>query len=258
MTGIALLPPLSMADYFLDDDHYAPWRPYYLYLPQLLHKKHYDRFVWRSNTKIAYTILDNGAYEGEAVSPEGLLDLARELNVNEVVAPDVLKDCNATLEAVGNFSDLVYKQRHNTDYRPEIMGVVQGTSIEDCLNCAVGLTSFSFITSLALPKHLTTTITYNARIMLVQKIRALSSRRYPIHFLGGAPIWPKEVIHAKALGVRSMDTSMPFVQAYYGKHMDEPPLMERPEHYFDTPLRAFNMRLVRKNIETLQEWGNGY
>lgn len=253
MTQLALIPPLCMSDDFTEGECF-------LYLPQLMGSATYDRYVWRSNTKLAYTILDNGAFEGVETTPLSLLEMAKNLNVDEVVVSDVLGDFSGTIKAVHHFERMTAALRARMTYSPSYMGVVQGDTMQKCFACVNELIDTPLITTIGLPKHLVRTVEKTARISLTAYIRRKYGD-YPIHFLGGAPQWPEEILYAARRGVRSMDTSMPFVYAYHkdnifeasGRHV----VHERPPEYFRLPKARYPEVYVDTNVKTLQRWAHG-
>ena len=81
----------------------------------------------------SYIILDNGAAEGKLIDNKLLINLAKEMNVNEIVLPDAYGNVIETLNRSGKFIDenIVYIKENKF----KLMGVVQGQTIEEFLKC---------------------------------------------------------------------------------------------------------------------------
>lgn len=252
---IALIPPFGMASRFL---HTEPHQ-HYLFLPQFLIGR--GNLRYKNYVKVAcsrgsgYTILDNGAYEGEEVDPYVVDQIAREYRIDEVVVPDVLGDAASTFELVKSY---------NPGDRRNYMAVVQGKTYDECaelIDKYATDTKCQYATVLGIPKHLLDTCDDPyVRIRLTRYIRDAYPGRFQVHFLGQSLAFPKEIMEAEHFRVRSMDTSMPFVLAYYGARMSSEKIdatLTRPDDYFKKPNREFEVALVDYNIHTLVSWAGG-
>lgn len=249
---MALIPPLA----FLDD--YADKPGYYLYLAPMFRNETYDRFVWRTSTKLSYTILDNGAFEGDTVDDEALMELAIECAASELVVPDVLGDMAATLEKARDFKHLVKSVPNGPEH---YMGVVQGRTVGDCIKCVRGLAELDYVTTIGLPKHLLETVRVDSvRIVLTDFIRQRYGDKFEIHFLGSSPVWPQELKSAARRGVRSMDTSMPWVYALREERLTDTMCSKdakRPATYFWLTRSSFSEKLLQENIDVMKRWASG-
>src|SRR5688500_6124898 len=138
MSRLALIPPLSLADSVLEHDD-----QYYMYLPEQMQKKEtgsnhplfmntsddvYGRYIWRTRTDLAYTILDNGAFEGMTLTTGNLLSLAKEIGVNEIIIPDVLGSTDGTLQLLEEFTNEIAS---HPVQEFQYMAVAQGTTFDD-------------------------------------------------------------------------------------------------------------------------------
>src|SRR5512139_3087957 len=98
MIQLAMIPPLSMMEDYVVDSGIN------MFLPVLIEgHRTYTKHIWRVNAK-SYTILDNGAFEGVQYNSSRLLGVARTNEITEVVVPDVMKDTNRTIQAIGRFT----------------------------------------------------------------------------------------------------------------------------------------------------------
>ena len=99
------------------------------YLYGLAHEaiknEEYRTFL-RDGAKDRYTIFDNGADElGEGMQGEEYYDLIRDINPQEVICPDVLKDPEETLKRSDKFMEEVKEDEFLRDRK--FMMVAQGT-----------------------------------------------------------------------------------------------------------------------------------
>jgi hypothetical protein len=251
---IALIPPFGLVNKYLHNEphqHYLFLAPYLNGMGNIRYKNHVKQACTRGT---GYTILDNGAFEGEEVDPYVVDQIGREYGVDEIVVPDVMYDSQSTFELA---------KAYTAGDRKNYMGVVQGKSYDECQELVVKYaneTKCEYITVLGLPKHLLKTCNDPyVRIRLTRFIRDNYPSRYQVHFLGQSPLFVKEVQEAQHFRVRSMDTSMPFVYAFYGINMSGNKVddRERPENYFRLMARQFDSTLVDYNVHTLMTWAGG-
>lgn len=251
MTELALIPPLVL------QEHYTRRHGFHLFLPQLMHYEVYKRYVKDAIGPRSYTILDNGAFEGEVdITSMALMKMAIELGVDEVVVPDTLGDMAATIAKADEFNDFLKHNATSEHYGKNYMGVVQGKTIEECWQCIEHFVDLGYVTTIGLPKHLVKTVQLDTRIVLAKEILEELGDGFDIHFLGSSPLWLSEISHVHKT-VRSMDTSMPFVQAYYEKEINGNEGKERPDNYFKAGLHNFRHDLVKHNVEIMTKWANG-
>jgi hypothetical protein len=249
VSELALIPPFCL--------HSAYSKPgYHLFLPQLLRHAAYREYV-RAASKNSFTILDNGAFEGDDIDQTALIDLAVMLGVNEVVIPDTLGDKDTTLVQARSFGEELMIREGQT--LPEgYMAVVQGETLNECIECLEGFTKHDFITTFGLPKHLVRTVGTGTRHSLTKYIIEEMDPYYAIHYLGSSPLWLDEITHV-ADDVRGMDTSMPFVQAYHRRLVDDNGNvgLERPTNYFEGKEWEFKCDIVEYNVRTMRKWSSG-
>jgi hypothetical protein len=136
------------------------------------------------------------------------------------------------------------------------MAVVQGKSIKECRDCIKAFADYPFVSTLGIPKHLIRSVGIHTRMDLARWVDENLPHRFGIHFLGSSPLWLEEIKYVNDI-VRSMDTSMPFVQAYHGKKVDSGSGHERPPNYFLKDKDSFEPDLVRYNVGTMLEWADG-
>lgn len=200
-----------------------------------------------------YKVLDNGAHEtGESVNPNRLFFLAEALGVDEIVAPDALRDKDTTLAMTEAFE---HATRKHPRYR--YMGVVQGSTVAEAWGCLQELVQFSYLDSIGIPQHLCT-LDENIRVEMSHLIGYRMHK--PVHILGNNSQWPAEV---RELALQSQvvghDTTYPVKMGLQGIYInDYPPHTPRPNNYFElsevTDLQDY---VIRENIRTYRSWCNG-
>lgn len=241
---LALIPPYENANIIAHTN-------YQLLLPQCLSNRRYRFAYRRARRRGSYMILDNGAAEGVEVEPDLLLHHAQDMMVNEIVVPDTIGDVDATLQQAARFRKGV-----GTECKFNYMGVVQGTTWQECLECIAGFASFSYITTLGIPRHLLD-ISEDFRANLVDFIRGRYEGRWQIHLLGMNRKYTNELISFgrtyRTYDVRGIDTSAPFIYA-----MSHIPLtrhgevLQREENYFHRSIDATD--LVYINLTIMKDW----
>jgi hypothetical protein len=156
---------------------------------------------WRE-TVVGWKILDNGAAESKAVSPDQLAKLAVDINVNEVIAPDALGDPIATRQYLKDFMPIAH------DHELKVMAVMQAhswTDFEYTLQMALDVN----VSAIALPRIMCEFLGPSARPAAAEIIRRHCDK--DIHCLGST----KHLHEAKWLArqgiVRGIDTAAPVV-----------------------------------------------
>lgn len=195
-----------------------------------------------------HKILDNGSAEGEEIIVDELIGWARTLKVDEVIAPDVLYDMEATCTNLIKFCDRV-------EGRIKVMAVLQATTWQEfdiILNTALEL----HVAAVALPKLLTKHLGLAVRIAAAEKIRQKSE--IPIHCLGAAGFLQEARELGKQGIVRSIDSAAPTVLGLQSKHIAfasydwETSHKAIPEFWSQQPTNQ-----VEVNIAAFSRWCEG-
>lgn len=206
---MALIAPFSLMSRI-------PRTGYHLVLAHLLDDPTYLDFFRQAE---GYKILDNGAAEGSLVRPRDLIAKASWVNADEVVVPDVLGNCDGTIQRARDFR-VVAKEHSEFKY----MGVIQGTNISECMKCLTAMTLLEYITVLALPRHLTSI----HRMMRANMVEVILDMEYgarfeAVHCLGSGS-WTREaVVLADLPLVRGIDSAMPVVMGMHGTNIRRSP-----------------------------------
>lgn len=200
-----------------------------------------------------YKILDNGAAEGNQLHPVDLIQLAFEMQVDEIVVPDEMGDARVTMLKAMEFKHIA--RRHPTRFK--YMAVLQGRTlaqIDECLNMYL---TESWIDTIAFPRCLQEYWHPYVRaefIFYAQK----RTRQYKkgIHCLG-ATVYPYEVWKLARLGVvRGIDTCVPAEFARRGIEMEIDQVYKGrlPEFFRWHAARTEDEWLLNKNYQTYLEW----
>lgn len=119
---------------------------------------------WQHRTPDQYIILDNGVIEeGFPLLMKDLVRSARLVDANAIVLPDAIDDCKMTIKLARKTAAEYFELGGGRD----LVGVVQGTTWDECLNCADTLVDIG-VDRLAVPRGLTKNL--GSRVELVQYI----------------------------------------------------------------------------------------
>lgn len=250
---VAIIPPGSLMNRTVN-------RRYEMIIPDAIrHDSNYSAYYSRLGkirNSPKYTILDNGSFEsGAAVSDNRILEMAHVFRVTEVIAPDVLGDVYHSISRLETF---LYTIDMIQDFRLRVMAAVQGQNLAECklFVTYVAQTPRAGVTwTLGLPKHLIETTGHqDARLRLARWITREYDHLFEIHALGYN--FPGEAQGLAELGVRSIDTSAPFIAAYNGRLLSD--LTDgagpRPDGFWNLPADKFDTGLVDANIQILDAW----
>ena len=229
-------------------------------LPVLSQRDNYGRAII---TNQGWTILDNGAAEGQPVDMSELVRLAYEWFADEIVLPDVLGKSMATLDSTKQAlrqlnNDHDPSVRPNPLYDFKYMAVAQGASLREAYDCAMYLSELAYVDRIAVPRILTYHFGKNARIDLCSMLA--ESGLTNIHCLGASP-WIREVEElAKLPNVASMDTSMPIYLGYMGyriDHLEHDAYKLRPKGYFGYGRPTSLVRdIIFHNCRVFYKWAD--
>lgn len=212
----------------------------------------------------SHIILDNGACEGELVTPEQLFLAAHKIAPHELIVPDVLRDSEATIKAYQEFMPRFSEWRKYYAGWPDLvrrirlMVVLQGKNATECMDMWREL-EHEEIDIWGIPRHLVLDDPM-ARLEIATRIRALDDNR-PLHALGAETQYPDEVRHLGAY-IRSIDTSLPYVYGMAGIELHKPDNwkhLDRSDTYFapTAPRARLSEQLCLKNVGTYLRWAYG-
>lgn len=99
-----------------------------------------------------YVLMDNGAAEGNQLSPEKLLDAYEKINPTEIVLPDTLYGIGSTIQKGRNFMSMLDNVGMMGKYR--LMAVPQGKTLGEWKACATVFVQDTRINSIGISKFL--------------------------------------------------------------------------------------------------------
>jgi hypothetical protein len=218
----------------------------------------YDKFYREVQ---GFKILDNGAAEGELVGDAGYLhQLARYIQADEIVVPDVIGDAHETAVSVLQFGHFV--QPDDFGY----MAVLQGQNMSEIQRMLDLYESEEWITTIALPRVLLKTFGDDIRVNLARIIQGETRfKKENIHCLG-AGSWMREIQMLTRLDlVRGMDTSLPINYglasvALPDEGVEQPEqIVKRPSNYFGANVARNTdvWQIIKHNVDTYLSWA-GY
>lgn len=244
---LALIPPTGLlADTFKTD--------YQLALAHLAVKdqRYFNHYQYMGGRGGQYVILDNGAFEGSLVNALRLIDIANNMQPQELVIPDAMRYMEMTQDRAVHFRAMT---KYKLDPKIKLMFVIQGNSEKEFRQSARWASEQDWIDTIGIPKHTPITLDYRpGRLMLASYLRDVIVSNKPIHFLGGVANDVREHIAAKQQDIaRGMDTSMPYV---LGIERLSPWLTGVSEYtrqsgYFDIQMDADQMVYTGNNVNQM-------
>lgn len=223
--------------------------------PETLNNPFYVGAYRRAASRGDYIILDNGAAEGQAAPDKQIIDAAKVLRAQEVVAPDVIRDSQATVSRTKTFCSKFESDLVGT----KVMAVVQGNKLASFRTCVDNLARISKVKIIGIPRHAIDTLDSKAaRIDLANWIMEAYPLRFGIHLLGTNPKWLHEIKAAVNYSphVRSVDSSLPFNYTIQHTRLSSTTktFSRHPRFFTMDWSRDVPANLLRDNIQTFMEW----
>jgi len=233
-----------------------------------LESKEYRDYFKKQKKCGRFVLLDNSMYElGKSCDIKTMVELARELQPSEVVAPDVLGSREGTVANAMAFRKALVGRNRARNSDPLIMGVVQGKDLGEWLNCYRELWHCG-VSTIGIPFKLqylnfymrdTATMMHNrlAVLSFIDSIfKVLPS--IPCHLLGLSD--PIELKYAKKYSwVRSNDSSAAVVLGMRGIRLTDGGLkrekiQEKLDFYCEIPKERFedieyNMAMIKSYFD---------
>ena len=227
-----------------------------LALPHIaVESKAYQAFYNDSNREI---ILDSGVIElGMPMSFEELMRIAEIIGANEVALPDYLHDATKTID-IANSICKRYKDT-NLVKQTKFMGIVQGNSVCNWLDCFEQLAENEMISTLGIGiysvKKVFSSLTKKGdccsnRLKCIELLakKNLVPKNKKIHLLGLGD--PKELLHQKQYPfIRSCDTTRPIIYGLQGIRYTENG--EIPGGEYKGPKMDYFMKIPQDNFEDI-------
>ncbi len=224
-------------------------RQYHMVLPQLLDDPIYRD--WAINAQ-GIKILDNGEAEGVWTPPGELMHRAEMIGATDVVVPDVLSSCGATITRATSF-------RRTAKAHPEYnyIGVLQGKSDEELATCFAYMAGEEWITGLALPRVWANTFDVNKRVEFLERMKTIDHFFDFVHCLGGHHYMPEPMRLCQFPIVRGIDTSTPAILGLEKQPVKNGHYMGRQVDFFERKPGEDRKHYILQNIAVYDEWCAG-
>lgn len=157
----------------------------------------------------SFVILDNSLIElGASMDLHSLVQAAEAVSPDCVVIPDELGSGKNTMRMAAHFIEEwnAYTKDFASDNRPDLMGVVQGASIDECME-VVDLYRMAGVQYISVPRVCTKIL--GSRIPLLVEILRLNEAFAGIHLLGFSDNVFDDLAAAKLPGVMGIDSAVP-------------------------------------------------
>lgn len=199
----------------------------------LLHLMHIDKYreFYKKQAKKRYQILDNSAFEyqfiGKKFDVSYFIEIINEIKPSSIIIPDVIGDKDGTIDAFNNFNF------SKLNYKPEIIGVVQGQTYKELTECAkfmhkkVNKMAIVFHSPAYQVKGMNKDLC-NAigRIKFVESLKGLN---IPLHLLGCSLPW-EFAMHTNK-DIDTVDTANPIQFGLMGgKYPEIHEVKEKPKY----------------------------
>jgi len=256
---IALIPPTPELPEM-------PLTGIHLILSHLLEDDRYASFYTTRALHGDYVILDNSAHEyGAGNKAEQLLAQCAAVFADEVVAPDVLFDANATVEA--SRSMFRYIDTHWEQYlianKPRLMLVPQGTNRGEWVKSLHGLLrAWDVVLGsrdmedpvIGVSKDYDSIVKGGITTLIKQYLEPMKAE---VHCLGWPTnLWSLAKVMQECPWVRSTDSAKPYVYAANEILLEPggsvPEYPRRAPDYFTKPLTDKQRKIATRNVKVFQ------
>lgn len=170
----------------------------------------YPEYAKKAKEYKGYKILDNSIIElGEAFTMESLMAEAERVGADEIILPDVFRDGEATVKKAEGA--IQWLKDHDLIGKYKIMAVAHGKNASDFDKAIEAFKNMREIDVIGIPKVLTASGV--DRVDLAGYARNKTGKE--VHLLG---CWSTlgEYLRRDLSNIRSTDTCMPALIAYYG------------------------------------------
>lgn len=223
-------------------------------LPQLLESKKYSTFYQERKADGDYIILDNGVAEGAKIGHYDLIEAIHQVEPDEFVLPDVMGDCDRTIEAVRDFLEFGRDSIRLKYSGAKPIGVLQGKSFQELFKI-MGFYQSIGVRIVAVPRVLCKLLGHKlSRVTFIESItnKKLEHFIYEFdtwHCLGSSD-WIQEVAALNGTGARSIDTCLPISLALQGYTIELNAHKQRPKSYFNLEEPDdYTRKLIEHNID---------
>jgi len=257
MARFAPVCPIHILDKLLARSKLSSAVAYHLPLAHdvLAHPKEYAETFKQFSKYFSKTIiLDNSVIElGHAVDKAVVLEAAKIVGANVIVLPDVLLDCDATIDSCLAALDIWTAYFGNRLFEYSFMIVPQGKTPGEFARCAEAFADDMRIGWWGIPRN------YNikglgSRREAIDIVRVLNKHRN-IHLLGFSDDIVDDVLSARHHAVSGIDSAVPIRAASLGLRMSMGLDADLPSRgkWWDDPNTKFN-ELMLENYRQMIRW----
>ena len=203
-----------------------------------------------------YVLLDNGVAENILISDLELVDLAVEMNVNELIIPDVIGDYKKTKKKRNDFLKKFYDKLDRHDIK--IQSVVQGSTLDECKQCLKEIQSDSRIDVVGVPFRMNYAEFYGKtkeENQMLNRINFIKTNNFlmPVHLLG-CNLLQEMVEFYYYKGVRSMDTKLISRYAMNNQNLNyNDKVKPKKKLFIDDKMTADEIRKTKLYIEQIRK-----
>lgn len=247
---LATIVPNTCIDLIEDDD-------YFLVLSPMLKTKTAAKFYKRKSQEGAFVILDSAIIEtGIAETPTVLLELANEIEADEICLPDIPLDCERSL--ISNYKTLCYLRDKN--WKKGIMAIPQGHNESEYLKCIKEMLKWTEngITAIGISRlQISKDFNWDCRGDILTQLTVegydLSSYDISWHLLGSLEDMNEISVSESAspVSIRGVDSRISYFATKAGLKLINGMLKPNREFEFDD--KEIDKNLYRENIEV---WKN--
>ena len=271
MAKYAPVVPLSIAKFMQTHPHGDLLGGYHLLLAHdiLAHPAEYQdvyHMARRLNSN-SFIILDNSIVElGKAMDMDDLITAAGIIKPDCIVMPDVMGEGLQTRKLSDAFYDeyVEYNRRKKIENGIPLMGVLQGSTIEDAIDTAVMFRSMKYVDYLGVPRILAEQHGSRMPLLLELLRREFIGSFLGIHLLGFSDNILDDVSCARLPFVQGIDSTVPVRAATAGKHISldgdgwNKALGKRRQWWDEVGVAdaAANMGIVEDNVRIYRTWIN--
>ena len=255
-------PPLDLFDTIIEEVPTKQRRMHIVIAPWAASDKTYlQKHRHAAYRNDDYVILDNGTFEYRKPMPiDEYMHVIDELAPHEVVLPDLHRNNNATVDLSIEAAERI---RSSGRHAIRLMGVPQGSSYDDWMNCLQRLIAEARIDVIGFASTVGEH-TNSDRIELARQCRLYTDT--PIHMLGideDLSELPRFVKYADVFGIRSADSGKPISLAFYNGGVKFEDRNEkyhsllwypgRPSNYLHRSLKGSQRELAIQNSYAVQK-----
>ena len=243
-----------------------------------LESMEYLEYYKNESKRDRHVILDNGIFEtGESLSAEQIINLAKEINPQDLVTPEKMKDKKGTLELLEDFIQKLTQQGLLKKW--PLLAVIQGSTPEELIDCFTNFLKRDNISTIGIPNGLrfwkldsfsdTNNQMLNRLNLMLEIRKVLWGHDYnikPKHLMGCSnpfEIFLQTICNKLPFVVRSQDSSSAFVHGIHGikfeigKGLPCEKLSSKIEFHSTVTLDDESYNNVTYNINILNKYREG-